>query len=113
MAGMPIRRARRLAKKRRRNPWMQSEVYGPIMWWIVDGTSGGATIPVPDTTNDKSKLGDYYEGREIWEAEKKRGYGVRLQAPGYLDATDWEFFTSKSEALKRAHELDREEAGED
>jgi hypothetical protein len=38
-----------------------------------------------------------------------RGYGVRLSAPGYLDCTEWEVYTTKREALARARDLDRGE----
>lgn len=37
------------------------------------------------------------------------GYGARLSAPGYLDATDWTVFDTKEEAENYLEEL----AGED
>jgi len=34
------------------------------------------------------------------------GYGVRESAPGYLDCTDWEVFTTIEQAEARAAEID-------
>ena len=45
---------------------------------------------------------------EIDSIEVIKGYGVRLSAPGYMDCTDWEVYSSIKEANKRARELARE-----
>ena len=38
--------------------------------------------------------------------EEVIGYGVRESAPGYLDCTDWEVFTTIEQAEARAAEID-------
>lgn len=53
----------------------------------------------------------YHADDESWipSTEVITGYGVRLSAPGYLDCTDWEVYTNKAEAIRRARALDRGE----
>lgn len=47
-------------------------------------------------------LDDYVEGggNEIYEANMKHGFIARLQAPGYMDSTEWSAFGSFDEAAE-------------
>ena len=116
--------------------FMEPQMTGLAPWIRVDGPMGGDHIPadVPFTTaqwpkiREQIELADdlddiepdvideilkYTENRELWEVDVVDGYGVRLSAPGYMDATDWEVFRSKSAAEKRLQELEDEIAEEE
>ena len=60
-----------------------------------------------------SAVADCYDGPKdgIQSVQLVTGWGVRSQAPGYMDATEWTVYTSEDEALG-AYEQEREECGE-
>ena len=104
--------------------FMRPEVTAKQTWAEVETNAGGTSVPGDVLTKSElaaAKRGDfepllkYTEGTEVYsdQSSLKQGYGVRLQAPGYMDATDWEVYTNKQEALERALELGREYEGED
>jgi hypothetical protein len=85
-------------------------------WFEIDGTCGitalaledapkAAVDAMHDTSLDdqplfdalKSALEDYYEG-DIQEISTTKGFGARLSAPGYMEATDWCVFPTLAEA---------------
>ena len=105
MAGRPKRR-RRLAARRgsRRNPFMEAEVTDKQRWLEVDGPRGIEFFPLNYISRAEA-LKAY--GSNRWTARTIMGYGVRMQAPGYLDATEWEVYTNQREALRRAREMER------
>lgn len=76
-------------------------------WHVVDGSHGGACIPA--SVCGFCQVGDYYEG-EVWTVEThKDKIGVRLSAPGYMDATDWTIFDTIEEArayIEEQYEVD-------
>ena len=43
---------------------------------------------------------DYRENRSFYSCEFVDGFGARLSAPGYMDATDWAIFDTEAEAVK-------------
>ncbi len=111
--------------------FMESYITDKQHWMEVDTTQGIQVIPddlfsVQDARNllrreelDKAGLyamvGEYLEcskAEGIYSASLIRGYGVRLSAAGYMDCTEWEVYGNKREAMRRARELDREEAGQ-
>ncbi len=49
-------------------------------------------IPIPD------ELQAYVENTTAWEIKVVSGWGARLSAPGYLDATPWTVFETEEEA---------------
>jgi hypothetical protein len=51
----------------------------------------------------------FTDGGTLNEVEHVVGYGVRLSAPGYLDCTEWDVYTTKREARKALRELERGE----
>jgi len=60
-----------------------------------------------------SAVGDYYDGPKdgIQSVQLVTGWGVRSQAPGYMDVTEWTVYTSEDEA-REAYQAEREECGE-
>jgi len=94
-------------------------------WAEIETNAGTWAVPfdvLSKSEADRARRGDfepllkYTEGNAVYldQSSIKKGYGVRLSVPGYMDATDWEVYDSKKEALKRAKELVEEgEEGED
>lgn len=104
--------------------FMQPEVVGKEDWAGVETTAGFWWVPFTVLTKAEAasaRSGDfepllkYTEGGKVHNdmSSIKTGYGVRLSAPGYMDASEWEVYGSKKEALRRARELAREAEGED
>jgi hypothetical protein len=104
--------------------FMRPEVTDKQEWAEVETNSGTWWVPfdiLSSSETESARRGDfepllqYTEGTEAYNEQSgiKKGYGVRLSAPGYMDATDWEIYGAKKEALKRARELAREAEGED
>lgn len=105
--------------------FMQPEVTEKQEWAEVETTAGIWWVPfdvLSKSEAESARRGDfepllkYTEGNAVYldQSGIKKGYGVRLSAPGYMDATDWEVYDNKKEALKRAKELVEEgEEGED
>jgi hypothetical protein len=104
--------------------FMQPEVLDKQEWAEVETSAGVYWVPFDVLAKNEAasaRRGDfepllkYTEGTEVYSDQSsiKKGYGVRLSAPGYMDSTDWEVYSSKKEALRRAHELEREAEGED
>jgi hypothetical protein len=107
-------------------PFMEPEiVFGD--WYMVDGPMGTEYVPTdvePGVPPDPHKfvavsgpgyagyeypdgsfpmpgdLEDYFENTEYWTLEVVSGWGVRLSAPGYLDATPWSVFDTEKEAVE-------------
>ena len=92
-------------------------------WYEIDTTAGITAVPQSVTGKYKGKkddpkaiykfFGDYLEvfkADDVWSLEvRKKAIGVRLQAPGYLDATDWSVFDTDEEAreyLRDNYEVD-------
>lgn len=113
-------------------PFMNAYVEGPDYWLLIDGNAGGEVIH-PSLFNVKEAkalvrlidregtvpppawLKDYTQSSKIHEAVVKRGYGIRASASGYTDCTEWDFYSSKEEAMKAGRALQHElemEAGE-
>jgi len=67
-------------------------------WIEIDGTAGTFWYPSEDFSIPEVK--DAYEGDEIYETKETLGYGARLQAPGYLDTTEWCVFETEEEAIE-------------
>jgi len=88
-------------------------------WVIVNGNYGGEVIPADlvDMAEIQkmqkslergpldfvelpgTDLQQYTQNDELYEIEVKHGFGARLSAPGYMDATDWDFFETEEEAM--------------
>lgn len=104
--------------------FMEPEVLDKQEWAEVETNYGTSWVPLDVLSASEAasaRRGDfepllkYTEGTKAYNDQSRirKGYGVRLSAPGYLDATNWEFYSSKKEALKRARELASEAEGED
>jgi hypothetical protein len=104
--------------------FMRPEITGKQDWAGVETTAGFWWVPFDVLSKSEAesvRRGDfeplvkYTEGGRVSSSMSsvKKGYGVRLSAPGYMDATDWEVYSSKAEALRRGRELAREAEGED
>ena len=102
-------------------------------WIEVDGNAGTTFIPpghvslpdyavyeereaaghLPDDMDcaeawlrDASKaVKDYVESSTIYSITVRKGWGARLQAPGYMDATDWSVYDTEAEAKRELCEL--------
>ena len=104
--------------------FMRPEVTAKQLWACIATIAGDWWVPVDVLTATEvaaAKRGDFEPLRKYTEASRvdseqsklMQGYGVRLQAPGYMDATEWEVFPSKLRALERALELAQEYEGDE
>jgi len=104
--------------------FMQPEALDKQEWVELETNNGTDWIPFDVLSKSEAasaRQGDfeplvkYSEGTRVYNDRSRimKGYSVRLSAPGYMDATEWEVYGSKKEALKRARELGREAEGED
>jgi hypothetical protein len=103
--------------------FMEPEVTNKQEWAGVETTAGFWWVPIDVLSTselESARRGDfepllkYTEGSKVYsdQSSLKKGYGVRLSARGYMDATDWEVYGSKKEALRRARELAAESEGD-
>lgn len=103
--------------------FMEPEVLAKQEWAEIETNNGTSWVPldVPSASEVASaRRGDfepllkYTEGTKVYNDQSRfrKGYGVRLSAPGYMDATEWEVYGSKKEALRRARELAAESEGD-
>ena len=111
--------------------FMQAMGHGPEWWLILDGPQGGEVIPGNLFDHHKleqlvayiqdcerpcptpRELHSYTQNHSLYEAELRWGYGVHASASGYMDQTEWEFYYTKKEAMKRIRELQRELEGDE
>ncbi len=89
--------------------FMQPSITRKMAWVELDGTHGSTFLPladvgafVPSETDDDDEAeieyySEYYEGT-IQSINYVDGFGARLSAPGYMDATDWTVFPTEAEA---------------
>jgi hypothetical protein len=73
----------------------------PGAWVSIEWPDG--EFPIPAT------IRDYVQQSTYWNIALVHAYGVRLSAPGYLDCTDWEVYSSKREAQQAARALESED----
>jgi hypothetical protein len=103
---------------RRRTAAFMMPVVEHGTWIHVDGPMGGETIPADlvgleevrelekevmrhdagEVSVEGTGLRDYLENDTIYEIEVVDGYGARMSAPGYMDATEWAVFDNEEEA---------------
>jgi hypothetical protein len=105
--------------------FMQPEILLAI-WVQIDGSHGITFLPGEVDSDLARALGEkhisdermnelveeaapYYEG-SIDSLEVVFGYGARMQAPGYMDCTEWSVFSTRTqaEAYLRDNYLDDE-----
>lgn len=86
--------------------FMQAQMTDKQAWHEIDGDVGTFWFPAADFTLVQAI--ENYEGKvsSVREARTITGYGVRCSAPGYMDCTDWEVYTTESDAYDRFCELD-------
>jgi len=103
--------------------FMEPEITDRMEWLFVDGPMGAEYIPstvvqmptpaqmerMRQQQKPHKPWTEYLENREIWQIKIIRGYGVRLQAPGYLDATAWDVYTVHRAAQRAARQLEKGE----
>ena len=108
-------------------------------WLEVDGACGIEVIPadlvcIPkwmtpdfdydcmeedsDLRNVLSALEDFIESNvdDVTSVQLIEGYGARLSAPGYMDATAWTVFKTRDEAeefLREEYDVEEEETEEE
>jgi hypothetical protein len=103
--------------------FMEPEVTGKDEWAEVETNSGTWWVPfdiLSKSEAESARRGDfepllqYTEGTQVYSDQSsiRKGYGVRLSAPGYMDATEWEVYGSLKEAKRRARELVEEGEGD-
>ena len=98
--------------------FMRPRFTNEIEWLEIDGTEGIAFIPsdiissvdwatLTDEDSDEETLRriaqGWYNGK-VWGVSTTKGFGARLSAPGYMDATDWTVFPTLDEA--KSHLVD-------
>jgi len=95
--------------------FMQAEIVQDD-WIEIEGSDGSRFIPadlcgkLAETEDERAaQVRDYYDGREISSVTLHANkWGARLQAPGYMDCTDWSIYDSEREAKRELcaeHEL--------
>lgn len=101
--------------------FMQPEIYESDYYEVEYDHGSTAFIPLDVVDADyNGNLRDYVEGK-IDEPDApvtvKSGWVCRLQAPGYMDATDWSAFDTEREAIEHILETygscDRDSPPED
>jgi len=103
--------------------FMRPEITEKQEWAAVETNSGTWWVPFDVLSKSeaaRAKGGDfepllqYTEGTRVYNDQSsiKKGYGVRLSAPGYMDATDWEVYGNLKEAQRRERELIEEDEGD-
>jgi uncharacterized protein (UPF0297 family) len=120
-----------MSKRTRRETFMDVQITDKQYWLELDSSNGtwftDDTTHVPtkqdvrNSWDDKQYTDERFKeyiteeykqycenANEVYSVRKIKGYGVRLSAAGYMDCTDWEVYTNKREAMRRARELDRE-----
>ena len=74
--------------------------------WIVAETLNGEVYHIPAEYFDFSE-------EEYVSTEQIKGFGARIQAPGYLDSTEWTVFDTEEQARKYLHETYHDDHHED
>lgn len=103
--------------------FMKPEITEKMDWAAVETNNGTWWVPFDvlsksEAANvrggDFEPLLQYTEGTRVYndQSSVKKGYGVRLSAPGYMDATDWEVYGNLKEAQRRERELIEEGEGD-
>jgi hypothetical protein len=103
--------------------FMRPEITEKQEWAAVETNNGTWWVPFDILSSreaESARRGDfepllqYTEGTRVYDDQSsiKKGYGVRLSAPGYMDATDWEVYGSLKEAKRRERELIEESEGD-
>lgn len=57
-------------------------------------------------TCDVLEYTDVFDANDVYSVERVSGWGARLSAPGYMDATEWSVFSTKRDALAYLREID-------
>ena len=87
--------------------FMQPEATKKKYWWIVEKSGETSVFPADYFTKQEAEKETFGKGEP--ETKKKKAYGIRWSAPGYLDCTDWELYTNKREAKRRIREMEQEQ----
>ena len=66
-------------------------------WWEADSKDGG-TYSYPAWIVSKREAADDC-GAKMCDVRKVTGFGARLSASGYLDATDWTVYATEDDAI--------------
>lgn len=88
-----------------RKPWIEIDTRGGT--WVVskEHLSRREIAAIAQSDLWEETFGKYAEDYGVVDVSEKSGFGVRLSAPGYMDATEWEVYATASEAAERAEEL--------
>ena len=99
--------------------FMQKQITEKMKWLVIDGEVGTECVPLANTgltetevaemieSADFTAIDNYYSAgfEAITSIEVVEGYGCRMQAPGYMDCTDWTVFNSIEECDKHLDEM--------
>lgn len=67
-------------------------------WWYIVETNNGTEYIPTDVMSEEEIIKEY--GVDPEDIEEMEGWGARLSAPGYMDATDWVVFDTEEEAME-------------
>ena len=84
---------------------MQPEILIDIFQIIHDTKEGDICAPLSYAEFTEKKDAAKAYNVPIENVEHKHGWGARLSAPGYLDATEWAVFDTKQEAAQYLLEM--------
>jgi hypothetical protein len=71
---------------------------------LTRSSEPGWTSDPPEQTDIPPELKDYCNNKTAWSIARQHGWVGRMQAPGYLDCTDWESADSEAELVEQLKE---------
>ena len=87
--------------------WIQDEfVNVNEVQQLIASLESGQQIDLKSTS-----LGQYTENNKAWDIDLRHGFGARMSAPGYMDATSWTVFDTEAEAKEYLASEMEEETG--
>jgi len=92
--------------------FMEPQLDGKCEWAEIETDNG--TWYVPADVDDfrsrgrKERALQYTEGSTVHSVKIRKGYGVRLSAAGYMDCTEWDFYTNYRAARRAFRDLAEE-----
>jgi len=87
-------------KKNLKEEFMKPEITHD-RWWELSTSDGTVFLPMELSDGTPEDLLQYTELSnvdDIYDVEEREGYGARMSAPGYMDATDWTVFDTEKAA---------------
>ena len=90
--------------------FMTYEITSKQPWWQVEDHDLAVTVFYPCKYFTKQSVAEMHnldldDEEQAERIEQIQGYGARLSAPGYLDATEWGVYDSRAAAWAALEEM--------